>query len=148
MCSAPESGPILRQEMLTFVSYGTSYGVDFLSMGRIQHEVGQWLGGLQPIGSGGKCFCSGTGKMGSKQSTQSWPQGWAPRRTDLPSQCALVIHLSPGGLGVSWICRTWLPGEVSNLLHGLSQPGPLSPQLLFLALMDLGYLSGAGKGIA
>lgn len=80
--------------------------------------------------------------------------GLQGQRTDLPSQCALVIHLSPGGLGVPfhlhkpWICRTWLLGEVSNLLHGLSQPGPLSPQLLFLALMNLGYLSGAGKGIA
>lgn len=38
--------------------------------------------------------------------------GLQGRRTDLPSQCTLVIHLSPGGLGVAfhlnkpWICRT------------------------------------------
>lgn len=105
-----------------------------------------------PLAVGANDFCSGTGKLGSRAHSLGHRVGLQGWRRDLPSQRALVIHLSPGGMGVSlhlnqpWICRTWLLGEVSNLFHSLSQPGPLSPQLLFLALMGLGCLRGTGLG--
>lgn len=38
-----------------------------------------------PLAVGANDFCSGTGKLGTKQSSQSWPQGWAPRAEDRSS---------------------------------------------------------------